>query len=657
MRNEFTIEATAEAFDVLSKKLYSNPKLAVVRELSTNANDANIEAGASKSIELHVPKSDEPWFAVRDYGNGLSPEEVNLIYTSFFATTKNANAAVTGAFGLGSKSPFAITNKFKVVSHYNGKDYVYNMEKVNRIPTCELVSESPSTEESGLYVEVPVEENSCYDWQKTIHDFFVSTKYLPSFSTEEIFGDFEAYIHAREFFTNPSIEFDSPYERRGIHVNVAGVGFLRIDRSESEIGNRLWNECQKLGITGINLIAEKNDVTITPSREELHFDDKTNNWLDKAFYAQLAEYFSNITVDNIELNQYLQLKKVDLTKFGAVNDVIYEVSKHIDNVNANVIYLSKDCRLASGYRAFSSAVLPRTVIPCYVVDSSGLNGQNSKAVQNLLINRGETSSLNPKAISYLKSTLDFNADAAFFVATMKPIKTRKFLKQFGFNPIFVDVNAFFKKAEKKAKVDRSLLDKFITRACACLEDGILHDPRYVNRAKEYELFVTKSDRISYDTECQIKIYAAITGKNIIVRPNWNKDCPEYAKVWNSCYKEFCASEKFKEAQKLADAGNNMRSNLGLNLKYYAKDGELESIFRQHALVANVPEVKHWLDDCDFIRQNQAAYDKIRYILYSSIKASDTIVGDKFPMLKLSPSIEKTDDIEIIAQYIESCLLK
>lgn len=656
MRNEFTIEATAAAFETLSTKLYSDPRLAVVRELSTNANDANIEAGSSKSIELHVPNSNEPWFAVRDYGNGLSPEEVNLIYTSFFASTKSANNAVTGAFGLGSKSPFAVTNKFKVVSHYNGKDYVYNMEKVNGIPTCELVSESSSKEESGLYVEVPVNENSTYDWQKTIHDFFVSTKYLPSFSTEEVFGDFESYIHTREFFTNPSIEFDSSYEKKGIHVNVAGVGFLKLERREYPVVASLWKECQNLGITGINLIAEKNDVTITPSREELHFDDKTNEWLDKAFHTQVAEYFNNIAVENINLSQYLQLKKVDLIKYGTINDVVYEVSKHIDNVNANVIYLSKDHRLASGYRAFSSSALPRTSIPCYIVDASVLNGQNLKAVQNLLINRGETSSLNQKAISYLKTTTDFNADAAFFIATMKPIKTRKFLKQFGFDPKFVDINAFFKKTDKVAKVDRSLLDKFITRACLCLENGTWHDSRYIDRTKEYELFVTSKERVGYDTENQIKTYAAVTGKNVIVRPNWNKDCPEYAKVWLNHYKEFCVSEQFQEAQRLADAGANIRHELGL--KCYAQDEELETVFRGHASVANIPAVKHWLEDCDFVRQNEDTYKKIRYILSCSSKDKfDTIVGSEFPMLKLEPQMQNVDDIEVIAQYIESCLLK
>lgn len=655
MRNEFTIEATAAAFDTLSKKLYSNPKLAVVRELSTNANDANIEAGASKSIELHVPNSEEPWFAVRDYGNGLSSEEVNLIYTSFFATTKSANDAVTGAFGLGSKSPFAVANQFKVISYYNGKEYVYNMERVNGIPTCELVSESPSREESGLYVEVPINRDSTYTWVKTIHDFFMCTKFLPSFSSEEVFDDFEDYIKARDFYTNPSIAFDAPREQRGIHVNVAGVGFLNINNGgESEVVKNLWEECRQLGINGINLIAEKNDVTITPSREELHFDDKTNEWLDKAFHAQVAEYFSNITADNIKLDQYLQLKRIDLVKYGAVNDVVYEVSKHIDNVNANIIYLIKDSRLASGYRVISTSILPNRVCPCYIVDASGLNGQNLKAVQNLLINRGDTSSLNAKSVSYLRSTTDFNADYAIFVVTMKPIKTRKYLKQFGYNPIFVDVPVFFHKEEKAAKVDRSLLDKFITKACVCLEDDVWHDSRYIDRSKEYELYVTRAQRISYDIENQIKTYAHIVGKNVIVRPNWNRDCPDYAKPWNDSYNEFCKSEQFKEAQRLVDAGSNIHHHLGL--RCYLKDEELEAVLRGHPALSNVPAIKHWLEDCEYVRQNKARYDDIRYTLgYTQI--TDVITNGSFPMLKLEPNVKTTTDAEIIAQYIESCLLK
>ena len=41
----FKIAASAQAFDILSSKLYTDVKLAIVRELSTNAYDAMVEAG------------------------------------------------------------------------------------------------------------------------------------------------------------------------------------------------------------------------------------------------------------------------------------------------------------------------------------------------------------------------------------------------------------------------------------------------------------------------------------------------------------------------------------------------------------------------------------------------------------------------------------
>ena len=45
MEQSFGFAATKEAFQVLSSSLYSNPKLAIIRALSTNANDAHKQAG------------------------------------------------------------------------------------------------------------------------------------------------------------------------------------------------------------------------------------------------------------------------------------------------------------------------------------------------------------------------------------------------------------------------------------------------------------------------------------------------------------------------------------------------------------------------------------------------------------------------------------
>jgi len=82
---KFQIQASGAAFAVLSSKLYNNKPLAIVRELSCNAYDAHIAAGkAEVPFDLHLPTSFEPWFAIRDYGIGLAPEEIETLYCTYF---------------------------------------------------------------------------------------------------------------------------------------------------------------------------------------------------------------------------------------------------------------------------------------------------------------------------------------------------------------------------------------------------------------------------------------------------------------------------------------------------------------------------------------------------------------------------------------------
>ena len=51
----FSIKASPVAFDILSSKLYSNPTLAIVRELLTNAYDSHKAAGKEDtSIKLSL---------------------------------------------------------------------------------------------------------------------------------------------------------------------------------------------------------------------------------------------------------------------------------------------------------------------------------------------------------------------------------------------------------------------------------------------------------------------------------------------------------------------------------------------------------------------------------------------------------------------------
>ena len=73
----FTIDAEDMSYVAsLLRNNYSNPTLAVVREISANALDANIEANASRKVEVTIPSKLNPHFVVRDFGGGLSESDI-----------------------------------------------------------------------------------------------------------------------------------------------------------------------------------------------------------------------------------------------------------------------------------------------------------------------------------------------------------------------------------------------------------------------------------------------------------------------------------------------------------------------------------------------------------------------------------------------------
>jgi HSP90 family molecular chaperone len=75
--------------EILSKRLYSNPELAVCRELVSNAIDSHVAAGNKQPVEVFLPDwSNDFRFVVKDYGTGLSEEEVLNLYTTYGASTK-----------------------------------------------------------------------------------------------------------------------------------------------------------------------------------------------------------------------------------------------------------------------------------------------------------------------------------------------------------------------------------------------------------------------------------------------------------------------------------------------------------------------------------------------------------------------------------------
>jgi hypothetical protein len=162
----FKIKASAKAFSILSSGLYANKIRAIIRELSCNAVDSHAAAGKRDTpFDVHLPNTLEPHFSIRDYGTGLSAEQVTQIYTTYFESTKTASNDFIGALGLGSKSPFSYTDNFTVTAVQGGKKGIYTaFINGDGVPSIALMLQEDTDEPAGVEVKFSVNER--YDFDK-----------------------------------------------------------------------------------------------------------------------------------------------------------------------------------------------------------------------------------------------------------------------------------------------------------------------------------------------------------------------------------------------------------------------------------------------------------------------------------------------------------
>jgi hypothetical protein len=157
-------ENSAHIFGILRSQLYSNKVLAVLREYGANAWDEHRAAGCpDRPIKVVLPTALEPTLRIRDYGRGLSEEQVFAVYTQYGSSTKRSDNLTVGAMGIGSKSAFAYTDSFTVTSWHDGQKSIYQavLDETN-VGTMSLMWRGPcDPAETGIEVSMSVSVRDC----------------------------------------------------------------------------------------------------------------------------------------------------------------------------------------------------------------------------------------------------------------------------------------------------------------------------------------------------------------------------------------------------------------------------------------------------------------------------------------------------------------
>lgn len=154
----FSIKDQGMIFEILRSKMYSNPILAICREITSNARDAHREIGKPDlPIQIHLPTGLEPEYRVKDFGPGISQDRMVNIFIQYTASTKRDDNTQTGGFGLGAKTPFSYSDQFTVTTVVDGIKYSYVCSiDSTRVGKLSLLDSRPTNESNSTEISIRV---------------------------------------------------------------------------------------------------------------------------------------------------------------------------------------------------------------------------------------------------------------------------------------------------------------------------------------------------------------------------------------------------------------------------------------------------------------------------------------------------------------------
>jgi len=319
----FQIRTSAKAFEILSSGLYNNKEAAVIRELACNAHDAHVADKNPKPFEISFPTKLNPTLVVTDYGTGLDEDSMHELYTTYFSSNKTDSNLFTGALGLGSKSPFSISDQFTVESRYkNTKSSYVCFITEDGVPSISKLNSEAYKGKSGITITIPV--NSETTRKNLIRE---ASNVLKYFKTTPIVHNLSESII--NIYSNKNIIVNgsnwrvlkrSTYRDKNFSFIQSNVSYTISYSSLLEIINNHIKDTQNRNIVyslltsitkqdyqlSINMV--NGDLNFTASREELSMDALTKRNIAARILKVAKEYTSS------------QLKEID--NCGNIQDVL-----------------------------------------------------------------------------------------------------------------------------------------------------------------------------------------------------------------------------------------------------------------------------------------------------------------------------------------------
>lgn len=268
-KGDYKMGDLTKIFSILHTQIYSDKVLAPIRELVCNAHDSHVAANTKRRFQIHMPTQDACYFSIRDFGTGMTEEEVVELYTTYGASTKDNSNEAVGCFGIGSKAPFAYTDRFEVIAFKDGRMNVYQCLVDEGVPKFIQYDSTDTDEPNGMLIKFDVNQYDKSDFNEAMGKMFFFQDEI-----EFVDGGYVTF-HGIPDFTNDFALFNYwGVEMGGVLYPISRndldqVSFLRKLDGPLHYGQ------------GYIIHVELGDVDITASRETINWTTKSKECLGR----------------------------------------------------------------------------------------------------------------------------------------------------------------------------------------------------------------------------------------------------------------------------------------------------------------------------------------------------------------------------------------
>lgn len=226
-------------------------------------------------------------------------DDALVLYSTYFRSTKDDSDDFVGAFGLGSKTPFAVTDNFQVTNIFNGTMSVYNIyiDEDGR-PQIKIFGRAETDEPNGLEVKMGIDPDDFVEFKEAISEELKCFDPAPVIMNEPV--TMPEVVYRGEHF----IVFDD--QVGGFHELTLSLGNNSYDVGDWSITNSV----NTIFRTNVVLRFDIGELQPTSNRESLRLDGDAHDLIRERGEQAVEEYRDYIldTVKDADMDEHERIE-------------------------------------------------------------------------------------------------------------------------------------------------------------------------------------------------------------------------------------------------------------------------------------------------------------------------------------------------------------